>query len=163
MLRFVRPFLRRLPKRTTGFAWFAGSYAFFIGLILPFICWGALANPAHPHAGPHFVFADPPVYADTQSASGADTQLQMLLNSYCGDASINSALLDWLTIDAPAQADPLPAGQSLPDSVISLLMLAAGGVLLYTFVAVTSFQCLAMAPFTSGHLLSVPTPPPRFG
>lgn len=36
-------------------------YVVFLGAVLPFICWGAWADPGHPHAGPHFVFADPPL------------------------------------------------------------------------------------------------------
>jgi hypothetical protein len=28
-------------------------------LVLPFICWGALATPGHPHGLPHFVFLAP--------------------------------------------------------------------------------------------------------
>ena len=32
-----------------------GLYAF----VLPFVCWGAQAAPGHPHALPHFVFAEP--------------------------------------------------------------------------------------------------------
>ncbi len=34
-------------------------YVALFALLLPFICWGALAEPGHPHRTPHFVFADP--------------------------------------------------------------------------------------------------------
>lgn len=36
-----------------------GGYVALFAFILPFICWGALAEPGHPHQIPHFVFADP--------------------------------------------------------------------------------------------------------
>lgn len=35
------------------------SYVALFAFFLPFICWGALAEPGHPHRTPHFVFADP--------------------------------------------------------------------------------------------------------
>lgn len=36
-----------------------GFYAALFGLVLPLICWGALAEPGHPHRFRHFVFAAP--------------------------------------------------------------------------------------------------------
>jgi hypothetical protein len=36
-----------------------GCYSALFALVLPLICWGALAEPGHAHRYPHFVFADP--------------------------------------------------------------------------------------------------------
>ena len=30
-----------------------------LGGVLPFLCWGSSADPAHPHVLPHFVFSEP--------------------------------------------------------------------------------------------------------
>lgn len=30
-------------------------------LVLPFVCWGRLGDPAHPHVNAHFVFVEPPL------------------------------------------------------------------------------------------------------
>ncbi|MCB9139057.1 MAG: hypothetical protein H6642_11985 [Caldilineaceae bacterium] len=165
MFRFSRPAFQRGTHRIPLSAWFAGSYALFIGLILPFICWGALADPGHPHAGPHFVFTPPPVYGDAQPGAESDSQRQALLASYCGDAGVSRAFSAWLAAleETVEEDDAGPVGQSLPDSLISLIMLAAAGFLLYTFVLVISTQRLTATPHGAGHLLPVPTPPPRFG
>ncbi|MCE7987723.1 MAG: hypothetical protein DYG89_41700 [Caldilinea sp. CFX5] len=40
-----------------------GCYVLFFALILPLICWGAWAEPGHPHRTPHFVFVDPAAHA----------------------------------------------------------------------------------------------------
>lgn len=36
-----------------------GGYSVLFALVLPLICWGAAAEPDHPHRFPHFVFAEP--------------------------------------------------------------------------------------------------------
>lgn len=36
-----------------------GCYVALFAWVLPFICWGAMADPGHSHRTPHFVFADP--------------------------------------------------------------------------------------------------------
>lgn len=35
------------------------TMAGYFAVLLPFICWGALATPGHPHSHPHFVFWSP--------------------------------------------------------------------------------------------------------
>lgn len=37
-------------------AWF---YILYFGLGMPFICWGAVGEPGHPHRLPHLVFMEP--------------------------------------------------------------------------------------------------------
>ena len=50
------------------------AYALFWGFGLPFICFGAIAEPGHPHALPHFVFADP---IDSESSNLAVRAMQL--------------------------------------------------------------------------------------
>lgn len=52
--------LRRLSSAMPF--WQRAVLSFYIALfalVLPLICWGALAEPGHPHRAPHFVFAAP--------------------------------------------------------------------------------------------------------
>jgi hypothetical protein len=48
---------RAIPTLRQGLI---GLYAIFLGLVLPFVCWGALAQPGHTHGKSHFVFAVDP-------------------------------------------------------------------------------------------------------
>jgi hypothetical protein len=40
-----------------------GFYVALFSLVLPLVCWGALAEPGHPHRYPHLVFANPMLIA----------------------------------------------------------------------------------------------------
>lgn len=55
-----------------------GCYIPLFALVLPFICWGALAEPGHPHRAPHFVFADPLLAKERETDQNADDALALL-------------------------------------------------------------------------------------
>lgn len=116
---------------------FGPAYILLIGLVMPFICWGAWAHPGHPHPGPHFVFTAPP------AANIAEHDAP-------GDEGSHHA--------------PEPVGQSTPDTtVITLLLVVAWGLALAwqsPREMSDSFLRLVGAPQYS---LSVPSPPPRWG
>ena len=128
------------------------AYVALLAFVMPFICWGAWAEPGHLHGSPHFVFATPPGPGDAIST------IVWSLQSYCGTPPS----------DAPAagsggEADPAAvAGQSLPDTTLMvtlLLILLVGWLQLEDLrqYAERVKQVCAATPFAS----LVPTPPPR--
>ncbi|MCB0130119.1 MAG: hypothetical protein KDD78_04700, partial [Caldilineaceae bacterium] len=142
-----------------------------------FICWGAWADPSHPHGGPHFVFAPPP-FRTTEHLALQHLAPQQLgaeqlraLDSICGDAealrrTFGDAVFQPPTASEPdgvRTVDPPVAGQSLPDS--SLVVAS----LLIIFVAVAGLvvwrrfnRRLTLVLCQPRVELRVPTPPPRF-
>ena len=115
----------------------AAAYSVLLGTVLPFICWGAWAQPGHPHGGPHFVFADPP-------ATHTHTHPVPLPHSHA---------------DAPADD---VAGQAHPDSTLvmaSMLMLLAAAVRLLR-PRITRVE-LVTVPARRDYRPRIPTPPPR--
>jgi hypothetical protein len=110
-------------------------YVLFLGAILPFVCWGAWAEPGHAHAGPHFVFATP-------------RPAEHVLPGH--DAH-----------HAPESADSV-AGQARPSStlVIASLLLLLGAVPPLLRPVVTRARLhTPLGPRT--HHPRIPTPPPR--
>ncbi len=120
-------------------AWVLVFYVIYLGLILPFVCWGAMGQPGHPHPVAHFVFAAPTI------AHSSPHQI---------------------TIPLPSQAetDSAPVGQSRPDTtLISLLLLVFVGVSLLFGHHPHRFSRLGSAPKWRSIVLPIPTPPPRRG
>lgn len=132
------------------------AYVVLLTFVMPFVCWGAWADPGHPHRSPHFVFATPP------GSGEALSKIVWSLQSYCGSPS-SSTLVD--ARGAGDEGDPAPlAGQSLPDTtlVITLLpILLAGWLLLERLRQYTerSTRVCVVTTFSP----TVPTPPPRCG
>lgn len=94
--------------------------ACFFVFVLPFICWGAVATPGHPHARPHFVFTAPEL---TTGAPSAPLQRPTLTETLR-----RLALASWCGAGAPAQEGLLDgghaaAGQSIP-AVLAVSLLA---------------------------------------
>ncbi len=146
---------------------FIVGYALFLALGLPFICWGALADPSHPHGGPHFVFADPPAHRADAVAAVRAPSLQALLTSDCGSGRVGfnppEELAAALGLTAAATDAPRPAAQSLPDSLIALLMLAVVAAAVYFLRLLASYRRMIALPSVPELRLPVPTPPPRTG
>lgn len=125
----------------------------YLALVLPFICWGALANPGHPHAGAHFVFAAPPGVHERQ------VHLATLENDICGNPALSGR------IPLPAfgnnASEDGPAGQSLPATMMALLVLAFFDAVAY-FVRWMRLRVRLLAVCVETRFQpSVPTPPPR--
>jgi len=153
---FTQPRLRRINKReqkratACGQKLFIIGYVFFLALILPFICWGALADPSHPHRGPHFVF----------SASPGEAALATLGGDICGSLGLNEqAPSPFPTTDIKNNNGPV--GQSLPDSVLALLVLAAVGGWVFTIRLLRHSQLLPSPSLAPTYTPLVPIPPPR--
>ena len=48
-----------------GQRWILAGFVVLLGGVLPFVCWGNSADPAHPHQVPHFVFGAPVMHVHT--------------------------------------------------------------------------------------------------
>ncbi len=129
------------PLQTGLLLFFSGLFTF----VLPFICWGALAQPGHPHRIPHFVFAlpDPPPS----------------LSSY---QSICSVPVGVAPTGQEGKAAPEPAGQSLPSATVMAVLLA---VLLSAWRFILDLGLFARRfwqHLERPHFVpQVPSPPPR--
>lgn len=129
------------------------AYVLFLGLALPFICWGNIADPTHPHKGPHFVFSMPPGEMVKETAT-----IEQAAHHH------HHAQTKEVTPQSHSnQGQPTrPVGQSRP----TLLLMALLGV-------VTSLRFFCQPPATPIHwrrigvplvtafALPVPVPPPR--
>lgn len=98
--------------------------ACFYAFVLPFICFGALATPGHPHARPHFVFTDPPLVGEKlpRTVPGAEW---LLLNAnawLCTPSDSTPASSDTATSGANNPTSPV-AGRSAPPTLALILLL----------------------------------------
>lgn len=121
---------------------------------MPFICWGAAAQPGHPHRLPHFVFAEPVTAAK-------DAAWPQVVHAHQHTVATAVATAPQEVQQSYAHATDV-AGQATPAiSAITLLTLV--------FVSSWQFQQLSQLPFPVelGSLyirqfVSIPlTPPPR--
>ncbi|MEZ4615723.1 MAG: hypothetical protein R2867_09460 [Caldilineaceae bacterium] len=99
-------------------------YAALFGALLPFICWGALAMPGHPHAGPHFVFLSPPHYTKAAGIATASASTAHFMAMVDKDSPV---------VHPPAPACDIvnssastPAGQAYPMFLAVSLILLIG-------------------------------------
>lgn len=115
-------------------------YVLLLGLWLPFVCWGAWADPAHAHAGPHLVFAEP---STSPSAS-----------PYTGAA-------DGHTHSKPPSHDETPTGAARP--LISLMPFLLMALWAGYRLRQPARRALWLRPHypTRSADIAIPTPPPR--
>lgn len=114
-------------------------YALLLGLGLPFVCWGAWAEPSHAHAGPHLVFAAPPAVPVVDPAAVGHTHRQ----------------------HAPQTKDELPTGAARPFTAFMpfLPLIAPAGCWLH--LPPQRGARLRQTYPTRSADLAIPTPPPR--
>lgn len=147
-----------------------GCYVLLFALILPFICWGALAEPGHPHRTPHFVFADPVLVkvrsmdetADELTIPSAAVPHQQHHKQHGGVLLTGVTTADKETLCYLRATDDPVSGRATPTlllfSILLLLLLAAR--------AVPQPDCLAFVrwvrpPLPRSCFCAVPLPPPR--
>ena len=126
---------------------FATTYSLLLGLVLPFICWGTLATPGHPHQMPHFVFVMPLLHEEALAATSPVPQHH---NPDRGHSEHSPT--------AP------PVGRSVPaqlSTAISLFSLFLVGQTLLFFYLVYTIHRVHFAPDHHLFNLRVLTPPPR--
>ncbi len=155
------------------------GYAALFGGVLPFICWGALGMPGHPHAGPHFVFLPPPqanpiANIFTNGNRTFETTGNMAMNAEAHKDSTHSqvsllgcALADFGGIAQigahPLHADNLPAGQAYPSllAVTMMLLVDLALALLALPANRNGFRQWLASCWPGMVELRIPTPPPR--
>jgi hypothetical protein len=133
-------------------------YAGYLALLLPFICWGTQATPGHPHAIPHFVFAEP-TRSTVMTTTGLDAAAFL---ATLGEDDLCSSTESLSLQQRASETAQLPAGSSIPSLVVSLLLLAAAAVtpLLSARLRQSAVRYWGDS-LTGGLLPAVPTPPPR--
>lgn|GEM_PF-1165859 len=98
--------------------------AAILGLVLPFVCWGAEATPGHPHLRAHFVFVAPETFTVRASATGGNAQdvIQLASNA------LANGLHELCSAPVQSAVPTPPAGQSTPQTLaVTLLLLAVFG------------------------------------
>lgn len=165
---------RVLPTSRWHYKVLAAAYTVLLGFVLPFICWGTLATPGHPHRMAHLVFMMPPMVVASQNAAReADLKAQFaaLHASKIVDHSQHSAAQHKAVQEATSGAaakpdDPAsqPIGRSVPDELASAIsILSPLFVVTVLLLFSPTHSILRMSHRNTAHLFdpSVLTPPPR--
>jgi hypothetical protein len=149
----------RLRRRLQlGHFVFVCLYVAYIALVLPFICWGATAQPGHPHLRPHFVFTDPVVIPDATAEGSAHppahTQTQHSSSNTLPDHENPSTSLVANTAT--------PTGRAAPTLfAFAVLFLVILSVLSVVPAYRPPLVILLPTFFPKLTMLVVPVPPPR--
>ncbi len=119
------------------------GYALLFAFVLPFLCFGAVVTPGHPHGHAHFVFSIPKT-AHTHPAQAIDA--------------------DEILPDSDEQSDTTgtPPFKSTPDLLsfaLLLLLLSAPAIVAFVPVAVCRRRLAELLPNPPG--LAPATPPPE--
>ena len=139
----------------------AGYYA----VLLPFICWGALGTPGHPHSRPHFVFAPPPQAEAPlpRHMTLAELQEWGRTNLDCGPEADGGHMAAGVHVAGSgshtASGSGAPAGRSVPalataTVLVPMKLLAAAtrtapsGPAMFILVSVPTAKAAALAPAT---------------
>lgn len=120
------PSLRLQYSRATcqGSRWANAFLVVILGLVLPFICWGAEATPGHPHLRAHFVFMPPKTFIVQAPATGSSAQSVIQL----AGKALAEGLHGFCSAPVQGATPTLPVGQSTPQTLaITLLLLAVFG------------------------------------
>ncbi|MFN8440059.1 MAG: hypothetical protein U0175_04775 [Caldilineaceae bacterium] len=140
-------------------------YAVLFAFVLPFVCFGKLAEPDHPHRFPHLVFVEPPV-VEPQGWISAIVQKAAFSNAASSlyDRFLAPAILQ-TTGRAPQtvnSASTLPAGRATSTLVIFEVLTL---ILLYAW-AISRIDhphsvILIPHPFPASITPTILLPPPR--
>lgn len=159
----ARFFRTRLPKWQSVCI---ALYALFWGFGLPFICFGAIAEPGHPHALPHFVFAEPTPREFSNLAvraiqtTHANDVVSVFYNRYL--KPIGSRANGALSTTSGSKTT-LPAGRSTGSlALFDLLTLTMLCIWAISRVDRRHFVFFNSRPFPESIVVSLPLPPPRF-
>ena len=146
-----------------------GGYSALFALVLPFICWGALAEPGHPHRTPHFVFGNSaPVKGHPPDETADELNMSAAISHQQHDNQHGGALLAVGTAAGGEIACHLSASAT-PVSGRATPTLLLFSILLLLFVADRTSQQPERLAFVrwlrllspQSYFCTVPLPPPR--
>lgn len=136
-------------------------YVILLGLVMPFICWGALAEPNHPHRTPHFVFTDP-VMVISHTVGGAADAKPHSLQEHLQMLQMQQDLAEAKQTATGDNDQTAPVGRStLKLLLFSMLVLLAHA--LWELLRIDRPYALLFVTylFAKSPGLKVPLPPPR--
>ena len=129
------------------------GFAFLFTLVLPFICFGAFAEPGHPHRMPHFVFAEPVLSVDLLLE--AQPPLPQMMNH-----EGHAMAMPPEHVVNPKQQQPV--GRSASSLILfSILVLTSLGVWVLSRVDQRHIVEFSAALSFESATLAIPLPPPR--
>jgi len=131
--------------------------------VLPFVCWGEVATPGHPHKMLHFVFAEsaPLLWTGQKVLQEAASEGLCALTGVQHTASHHPAVPDAPDDAKPAENPPV-AGRSVPSTILaSLALLTSTQEPIVTHIGNLSSADAPAMPALSSIDISIPTPPPR--
>jgi hypothetical protein len=137
--------------KSSLYKFLAATYTILLGFVLPFICWGTLATPGHPHRMAHLVFMMPPVRAEV---AVKDVEI---------DHRTHQRVARTGEGDQPEKATQ-PVGRSLPPELTSAITIISPLLLVQILLVLHPARLRLRSSHTStSHLFDprVSTPPPR--
>jgi hypothetical protein len=152
----VQSWLRR--RLQAGRFVLVSLYVAYLALVLPFICWGATAQPGHPHRRPHFVFAAPAITPAASVQEGARPSAHQQKKHSSPTASTTHQKQS----PSPSAKPSTPTGRSVPTLLaFSILLLVAVGTLMVAPTHRPPLILLLPTFFPKLTISAVPVPPPR--
>jgi hypothetical protein len=139
-----------LTKRSL-YKFLAVTYTILLGFVLPFICWGTLATPGHPHRMAHLVFMTPPMRAEVVIKDNKIDHNAHQQGARTGEG------------EQPEPATQ-PVGRSLPPELTSAITIISPLLLVLILLVFRPARFrLRLSHASTSHLFDprVSTPPPR--
>ncbi len=157
-----------LPTSTWQYKSLAAGYSVLLGLVLPFICWGTLATPGHPHRMAHLVFLMPPILVEMLAQGDMDHTNEYSVNPTT-DHSNNHNIAEAEHLQSQVDGEPRasttqPVGRSVPDELVSAISIITPLLLIQTLLVFSPTRSILRLNYTNrAHLFDphVLTPPPR--
>jgi hypothetical protein len=125
------------------------AYTVLLGVVLPFICWGTLATPGHPHRMAHIVFFLPSMRAEIPALGNDTDHAGHLQHQMQGDQDSSAAQ---------------PVGRSVPDELASAISIISPLLVVQILLVFSpTREILRLGHTNTSHLFDprVLTPPPR--
>ncbi len=145
--------------------WLLGLYVALFAWVLPFICWGAAAEPGHPHRLPHFVFATPVLATAVDHVPAEKTAEKPVMahpNAHHGATHPAVTAAENTPPVADKQPNATVPGRSTPKLLLfSILLLILLGAWLVNRLDLPQFSLAFCHQFPASLVLAVPVRPPR--
>lgn len=152
---------RVLPTDSLHYKLLAAIYTVLLGLVLPFICWGTLATPGHPHRMAHLVFWMPPLYLEAQNKANTVDHTAHLAS--LPDGKLHGDHAQHTAKQGAPVAQPI--GRSVPAELVSMISIISPLFIVPVLLLFSPTRSiLRVSHHNTAHLFnpSVLTPPPRY-